>query len=264
MAFRDHGFLGKEAEAWVADARQNHKDLFQLAEEMHSFAHKALSQAHVPAEAGDEHRKRTISIALFIKIQNSFASIVRLVERGLCSDAEIILRSMFNAILLLVNLRLHHDFLIQFLGQDALYKRKQLRELSVDDPVFVERALGLTAERVAEELAKYDADILQNRIEQYSVFQLADDVDLKGAYSTMYRTLSNVEHSGLDSVSRHIKFAADGSVEALQKEPQTDLVKFILKQALVVFGAALESYAVLFEIPGRDAVKGFADRAAAA
>src|SRR5258708_602357 len=93
MPIKENGFLGKDGDQFVTLHRQEYAAMFDVARGANRLAHEVLTR--VQAHQGVLHEN--VAVALYLRLLNSYAATIRLMEFGLGVDAGTVLRSCIES-----------------------------------------------------------------------------------------------------------------------------------------------------------------------
>jgi hypothetical protein len=150
MSFTTDGFLSPTMERYRASLKKvaAYKAWFDFAEELNRFGLDMLQDRDVPRH---ENQRLTIAI-LFVRAHKSFQSSLLLAERGLISDARVVLRGAVEGAIAINALANDAAFLDQLIEAHYYNQRKTAR-LILNDPIY-------RAGHSPEQIAQMEATVL--------------------------------------------------------------------------------------------------------
>ncbi len=240
MSYEELGFFGDDTSEIRELNRQAYFNVFVKCKEVSRLAHQVRNSIKLDYD-NDLH---ITIICLLQKIMDSFQSVVMLMEIGLESDSNIIMRSSLEAMFILRKLTEDENYLIKYLGTDQLHLKKILNA-SKNDPQSVLRR-AFTNAAVEHKLSEIMEDIDKFKLEDIKIEQLARDVKLNDWYQLQYRISSSDVHSLPNSLVKYMLFDEDWNFLKFDFNPKTDRVKPILITHCSILLIALDSIEKIF------------------
>jgi hypothetical protein len=229
-----------------------YKAWFDFSEELNRLGLDMLRDRDVPRH---DNQRLTIAI-LFVRAHKSFQSSLLLAERGLISDARVVLRSGVEGAIALNALANDAPFL-DTLIEAHYYNQRKTARIVLDDPIY--RA-GHSSEQIAEmEATVQDVDAREQAIAPRK-FRDPNWADValkhcKDLYQLLYRLLSaDGTHTTINAIHRHVAYDANQQITELKVGPDTSSLVETLKAACLMFLWAADPFARAFalaEITGR-------------
>jgi hypothetical protein len=119
-SFENAGFLSEQTDEFRQQHLSRYKELFSLAYDMNLAAHDRIRGCQV----NGNDLQHLVSICLYFRILNSFASTVILSEKGMCHDAEVIARAALEALFFLKRCAEDTAFVDEFVKSDQQQRLK--------------------------------------------------------------------------------------------------------------------------------------------
>ncbi|MBN1291088.1 MAG: hypothetical protein JXB48_04535 [Candidatus Latescibacteria bacterium] len=119
------GFLSKEVDNSISQTRSKYKDYFALSEEMNKFGYSLLFEifnTNCNESSTNNDAKFFILKLLFTRVLNTFDGIVVLLERGMQTQATMLLRCMIETMYVIEALNNDEDFIKDYLKHDEAQK----------------------------------------------------------------------------------------------------------------------------------------------
>ena len=239
MSFATDGFLSPTMERYRASLKKvaAYKAWFDFAEELNRFGLDMLRDRDVPRH---ENQRLTIAI-LFVRAHKSFQSSLLLAERGLISDARVVLRGAVEGAIAINALANDGAFLDQLIEAHYYNQRKTAR-LILNDPIY--RA-GHSPEQIAQmEATVLDVDAREKAVgpRKFGDPNWADVASkhCKDLYQTLYRLFSaDGTHTTINAIHRHVTYDANEKITDLKVGPDTSsLIETIMAACLMFIWAA--------------------------
>jgi hypothetical protein len=248
MSFSADGFLSPTMDRFRASLKTvaAYKAWFEFAEELNRLGLDMLRHRDVP-----RHDSQRLTIAvLFVRAHKSFQSSLLLAERGLVSDARVVLRSAIEGAIALNALANDATFLDTLIKAHYYNQRKTAR-LVLDDPIY--RA-HYSPQQVAEmEATVQDVDAREIAVapRKFGDPNWADVArkHCKDLYQTLYRLLSpDGTHTTINAIHRHVGYDANQQITELRIGPDTSSLIETLMAACLMFIWAADPFARAFDL----------------
>jgi hypothetical protein len=241
MSFDSNGFLGKQIDENRMDFVQKHQDLFVFLEGLNQFAVEIKDKFVIR----NQNPRELIIGALYIKVLQSFESIIILSQRGLESDAKSILRVMLEAAFHLKAICIDEEFYKDYIKGDDYEKFKLYNRVSKDDNgIFSSEIKKLVTNEKIDNLKKTVWRRQENPLEIYKVAQRALMYDF---YQLVYGTMSADVHTSVRSIEKFYGLNDDGMVEYLYFAPQYNEIEIaVILTACSVLNIILSSTCSFF------------------
>jgi hypothetical protein len=239
MSFATDGFLSPTMDRFRASLKNvaAYKAWFDYAEELNRLGLDMLRDRDVPRH---DNQRLTIAI-LFVRAHKSFQSSLLLAERGLISDARVVLRSAVEGAIALNALANDATF-VDTLIEAHFYNQRKTARLVLDDPMY--RA-NYSLQQVAEmEATVQDVDTRENAVapRKFGDPNWADVAlrHCKDLYQTLYRLLSaDGTHTTINAIHRHVAYDANQQISELKVGPDTSsLIETLMAACLMLIWAA--------------------------
>jgi len=240
MSYEELGFLGDDTSEIRELTRKAFPHVFAKCEDVNRLAYQVRNSIKLNYDS----ELHIVLICLLQKIIDSFQSVIMLMEVGLESDSNIIIRSSLEAMFILRKLSEDENFLIKYLGTDQLHLKKILNASKNDPQSALRRAIN--AEAIEHKLSEIMEDISEFNFNEIKYEQLARDVKLNDWYQLPYRILSSDAHSLPGSLVKYIRFDKDLNVITFDFNPKTDNTKAILITHCGILLIALDSVEKIF------------------
>lgn len=244
MSFKEKGFLGAEAQAYIADHREKFDGWFSALDQINGIAVEYLGNLQPTSEI-----QQITCFALYLRVVSSFSAAVKLLEYGLAKDAGTIIRSQIESVFFLKACCDDTDFVekYHYAGEDF---RRKIANLALQK---AEGAIDLTEEnkpKLEAIKAKIDAQRKSGEVEDLIVATVAKNYGLEAMYNTAYRVLSNNHaHSGTGSIKSYFEFGPKGEITKILWGPQLTDVDHLMYTLCAGLMVAITSMQTVFKIP---------------
>jgi hypothetical protein len=248
MSFATDGFLSPTMDRFRASLKNvaAYKAWFDYAEELNRLGLDMLRDRDVPRH---DNQRLTIAI-LFVRAHKSFQSSLLLAERGLISDARVVLRSAVEGAIA-INALANDATFLDTLIEAHFYNQRKTARLVLDDPIY--RA-NYSPQQVADmEATVQDVNARENDVapRKFGDPNWADVAlrHCKDLYQTLYRLLSaDGTHTTINAIHRHVAYDANQKISELKVGPDTSsLIETLMAACLMLIWAA-DPFARAFDL----------------
>jgi len=248
MSLAVDGFLSPVMDRFRASLRSVavYMASFEFAEELNRLGIEMLRDRDVPQY---DNQRLTITV-LFVRAHKSFQSSLLLAERGLISDARVVLRSAVEGAIAL-NALANDATILDTLIEAHYYNQRKTARLVLDDPIY--RAV-YASQQIAEMIATVnDVDARENAVAPRK-FRDPNWADIgqkhcKDLYQTLYRLLSaDGTHTTINAIHRHVAYDANQKISELKVGPDTSNLVETLKAACLMLLFAAGPFARTFDM----------------
>ncbi len=253
MSFEKEGFLSAGITTWMAKARAEHVEWFQLADQLNQEGMRLLFST----QPSHGNNKEFVAALLFGRALQAFQGSVLLSERGMGAESRTLVRNCAEAAIALGNVALSETFLDELIA-DYDKHRLTIANVFFNDP---DCKIELPAEQLEKLRGVADAISTQyhpNRPKGINWDAAAKKAGMAVLYNTVYRGISgDAAHVTIDALNRHIKSDADNNVEHLIFRPSSvDLADTLSAGA----SAILHAMEALGRIFGQESVSNSVSR----
>jgi hypothetical protein len=242
MSFDTDGFLSLTLERFRVSVRDvpSYRLWFEFADGLNRLGLEMLQNHDVPRH---DNQRLTIA-ALFVRAHQSFQAALLLAERGMLSDARVILRSAVEGAIALNALANDATFVDQLVGAHRINQRKIAR-LTLNNPDY-------SSFYGPAEIAQMQATVSEIDAEEAAAGKKLGDINwadvamkhCKDLYELLYRQLSgDGTHTNINAVHRYMVFDAAGQLSGFRVGPTTDDMIGVLKGACLMFLWAADPFA---------------------
>ncbi|GLQ52488.1 DUF5677 domain-containing protein [Dyella flava] len=206
------GFLSSEIQGVVEQARDENKELFDQLYRVNDYA---LSiQRRLVVEPEDV--QGLVVATFFSRTINSVQASVILLERGLSSQAKVVLRAAMES---LFGLRacLDSEFCERLVVADAVKRKKHFRKAEQ----LVQRGVVPDADGVLTEdsLAQIEADIAETNSRDLTTADIAKAAGLHDWYLGVYAMFSASVHTTVRDLTEYMLVGDNGEIAGLTNSP---------------------------------------------
>lgn len=209
------GFLSEEIHDVVQRVRDQNRELFDQLYRVNDHAISLQSQAVV---VPDDMQGLVVATFFSRTVSNIQASVI-LIERGLSSQAKVVLRAAMES---LFGLRacLDEEFCERLIVADAVKRKKHFRkaEQLVQNGVIPD-VDGILA---ADVFAQIEADIAETNARDITTAEIAKAAGLYDWYIGVYAMFSASVHSTVRDLTEHVLVDDHSEISALANGPDVD------------------------------------------
>ena len=242
MAFDKDGFLSSTMDGFRGSVREvpTYKCWFDFAEDLNRLGW-AMLDGH---ETTTSDNQRLLISVLFIRAHQSFQAAILLIERGMLSDARVVLRSATEGAIALNALANDPAFDMQLI-EAHWHTQRRTGRIVLSNATYREQH---SADEIAQ-IEKTVADIdTKEKAAGHSFREVVwANVAAKHCldlYDLIYRSLSHDgTHTNVAAVHRFLKFDASGGPTALRFGPTTHDLVDVARMACLMFLWAADPFA---------------------
>jgi hypothetical protein len=221
MPFDKKGLLGEEVNEIIKENYEQNKDVFKLSEEINMYAQEIVDLLNI----NSNDTQGIVAGTLFIKILNTFQSVVILYKIGLDSQCKILTRAVLENLFVLKCIVKDKKYLKLLMNSNDK-KREQLLNTIKRNPYGVFDSL--INEIDISELDDLSRKNHRNKINSISTKQWAEMAESYFEYYYAYKHLCNDVHVDLRNMEQYIKVDKDGNIEEFIMLPDIKDIKIIL------------------------------------
>lgn len=232
-------FLSSELEKVVARIQLAHAKSFDFAWRLNELAHQAL----FGTKADPQHLQQLLLVTLEHRALTSYQGVVLLAERGLPSEAQVVLRTLLEVTFRIVAIAKNEDVGRAYVLEDQLHRRKFINKYKLLD----EELRTEVSEAVLNDLkAAIDQKINDQEIKELKIQWFAKRAGLESFYNSAYAVLSESVHVNSRSLQSALSLDDDDNLVALDYGPNDrDLDDHIYTAAEALFLSLRAVYSVI-------------------
>lgn len=247
------GFLSEEADHGRQVIIQAYHSALTLAKDLNREAMKVL---RTPAlDLNDE--VKTVIAALMVRITETYQGALLLLERGMISQARMLVRAELEALFSMAAIAKSPKLLDSYVAQhyasviSALKSAKRWKQKSLKG--------RLPTDRIDELVAYNEAKLKKTQAKRLRVWQWAKEAGLEDFYNVFYVENSSAVHSDMWALDDHV---AGDEERGLQVNfgPNDIGLYHALRSAVTALLAAMESFGSVFRLAVEDDVRQFRRR----
>jgi hypothetical protein len=215
MGINEQGFLSPEIVGYQQHIQNQYTTYFDLIHRVNIFCQETKFRLSVHNRDPQE----VIATSLMLQLLHDVQGSVLLLERGLASQARILLRAGLEALFLLKNVCDHEEFCRAFSWASERDRLKLQRAIQANPaPVFDEVRPHITQQTI-EKLA---TELATAGVSSQTVEELARLAGLQHLYDSLYRLFSQDVHTSVRALERYLVFdEASGDLKTFAWGPET-------------------------------------------
>ncbi len=238
--FAYYGYLSDEILQAERQIYTKHKDLFDWAFELNHICQGVKYDLNAHNLDGQE----VMSVSAYVKIINGFQALVILARKGMGAEAEILLRTLLEALIILKLLCEDTAFSSEYARKDLLYRKKLLNAAKNNPHGIFESTRELIAKGMLDDVLK---EIGELKPTEESIECLAKRAGLSAYYDSIYRITSGPCHTSPRSLERYVVADEKGEIKSFNPGPFHD-IDTELHTSMVLVLVSTELMMKLFKI----------------
>ena len=239
-SFTEDGFLSSEIDDRVTWFRSTYPEWFNLVSSVNRFAWQLQYSLSVKTDDAQS----LVCGTLYVRALSNYQGAVLLIQRGMSSQARILLRCLLESVFSLVAVSKHKELANDFIKADEIQRMKMLNK--------VERWRGENLRQVAADAqTKQTKEDLKRVIEEIGaknihVEEMAKKAELLDWYLTAYAVFSGAVHSSVRDLEHELALDSSRNIVSLKNQPSYEETPELLLaaieamlQTLIAVGAVL-------------------------
>ena len=208
-------FLAPEHEEIVAHIQEAHRPLFDFVHRLTVLAHEVL----IDAKVNRSDLQQLLLASLEHKALTAFQAIVILVERGLSSEARIVLRTLLEVTFRIVAIAKDKDVGIAYVLEDQVHRKKFIdKHKKLSDEVRNE-----ASDAIRDDLQSTIAQNIKDKdIKELKTSWFAQNAGMMDFYNSAYAVLSGSVHVNVRSLESALQLDEDENIIGLSYGPSDE------------------------------------------
>lgn len=248
----DYGFLELQAEDFSKDILRKYKEWFGYCYELNSFCQRAKFEIEIHNRDGQE----VISCCLFLKILNGFQACLILSRYGLVLEAEVLVRSILEALFIMRACINDEDFMRDYVNSDKMRQLNIMKAAHRHTEWIFEATKEVATKERIEKLKEMKET---GEIKALNIREISKKARLEPLYDSVYTLLSDSVHSGPKSVDGYVSTDTAGNIR-ISMIPEKIELEIVFVTAVQTVLLALGGVFKLFEIDRREDLESFDSR----
>lgn len=221
MPFDTKGILGEQVNEIIKENYELYEDIFKLSEEINLYAQDIKYKLNIKSD----DLQGIVAAALFIKILNTFQSIVILYKMGLDSQCRILTRAVLDSLFVLKCIVKDEKYLEMLKGSERKRREDFLRIINKNPHGVFNTLSNEINTNELYELCKNNGINKAKRIESKEWAEMSESYY---EYYYAFNHLCNDVHVDLMNIEQYIKVDKDGNIEGFTVLPDIKDIKIIL------------------------------------
>lgn len=221
MPFNKKGLLGEDVNELIKENYEQYKDIFKLSEEINMYAQEITYILNI----NSNDTQGVVAGTLFIKILNTFQSVVILYKIGLDSQCKILTRALLEYLFVLKCIVKDYTYLEMLINSDDKNRELLLRNIKENPHGVFD---SLINEIDIHELDELSRNNHKNKIKIISTKQWAEMSESYYEYYYAYKHLCKDVHVDIRNIGQFIKVDKDGNVDEFVMLPDIQDIRIIL------------------------------------
>ena len=206
---------------------------------------QAVRTQHLLAVSPDDVQQ-VLAASLFARTLSTVQAAVLMIERGMPTQARILLRAAMDSVFNLVAVCLSAEYGQRFLAADQISRRKMFRKATMWHSPELQTVSQDTA--TDEKLAEINADIREANARDLTSEEAAKAAGLHDWYLTAYAVFSFAVHSNVRDLESHLVIGDKNKILGLKNEPDLSESDALLTTSAELLLKALRSVGQLFGV----------------
>jgi hypothetical protein len=245
--FVEEGFLCTDMVAVEKRCHDQYKSWFELHESLNRYCLGILKKLAFHSDKKQEY----VSIAIFIRMVSLFEGSYIVIERGMDSEATILLRSLMESLFSLGAITKDKDLAENFYQQHILLKSKGLSKL-LESPSLT------SGKDYTARLTELKKKVGERKIQQLTVEDLSKKAELHDFYTSAYPYFSWTVHSNILGIARHFQGDSDDQIQGVKWMPTTESLDKLFLTGIECIVVALRFLNSLFQLQEKECIEKFA------
>ena len=236
------GFLSGDIDAWVQEHRRKNEGLFELIEQLTQDCYRVLAGLEIHKDSHQE----ILTSALFTRSIELFQASIVVLERGMASAGQVVLRAQLEALFTLAALAKDEATVSHYIDNDKRLRLAIARKLRDSSSPELKPLKGQYLENLHKDLQEAVED---QGITRLSVEELAKIGGFHDWYVTLYASFSSPAHSDARAMERYVETGPQGDIQALTISVSMDETRALLAHAVLFLLKTREVLPWVFEAP---------------
>jgi hypothetical protein len=246
--FVDEGFLSGEMNSIRKSIRSKYISFFELAEEINRFCIKVNKSI----EIHDKDIQEILSASLYLRILETFESILILAERGLVTQVKMLLRCMIESVCLLSSVVKDYEFTVKYINHDEYFQR--LRILNI-----LKETNPSPIKEIEKKIELLKSEIKQKGIKKIRSEDVLDFSGLKQCYNSAFFVFSESSHSNSRDMEGYLR-VEDELIKEFIFRPNIERMDAVIYTAIDGLMIALDRINNLFSLNIYEDLKTFDEK----
>ena len=238
MSIDKNGFLDDDINTWIEKHRIENKSLFDLCIEINQIAQTQLYKLDVHSKEVQE----ILLCLLFIKSLSSFQGSILLIERGMLTEARVILRTLLEILYRIGAISKNKEIAVAYVQADERNRRKFLNKFKLLSD-SVKEAHGNP--ELDDLLNTLNQNIDEKDIKELQTQWFAHKAGLDDNYNTAYSLFSSSVHANVRDLEELVIADDEGNIKEILSGPDVTGIPVLLLtgcEALILITHDISKY----------------------
>jgi hypothetical protein len=208
MSIGENGFLDEDINFWIRKNRDTHQTLFDICQEINLVAQTSLYKLHIHSKDVQE----ILSALLFIRALSAYQGSLLLVERGMLTEAKILLRTVLEILFRIRAISKSREIADAYVLEDEQHRRKFLNKFKLMSD-SVKEAQGNP--ELDDLLNTLKQNIAERDIKELQTQWFAYKADLDDYYHSAYSLFSSSVHANVRELEELVVADEEGNIKEI-------------------------------------------------
>lgn len=238
------GFLSDGIEKYKKDLRDKNESIFLLCEDLNQYAHYTMWKLKV----SKEYLPEILSACSYVRAMSLFQSVIILAGYGLINEAKILLRSLVEAMFLMVSIEKNREYSSKIVEQELLEREKSCKAIRRNIISGIHKLDRPTLKEIEEKIEELKDEIAEKKIKRINKRDLSKAAGLESYYDTIYHLLSGTVHINPGDLEQYLGLTEERNIKDIKWGPIEDELEDILFASIETMVLVMESISNMFEI----------------
>lgn len=218
---KNKAFLSPQMNEVIKDIRKENNDLFSLFEKINELSNDIIIDITVDR---DDKQQLLVS-CLFIRAMSTYQGVAIMAERGMPSEATVILRTLVEIMFRACAIAKDISAADAYIQEDEIYRRRSINKLK---KLSTKALDDIGNPDFGDLLQTLEKSIAENDIKERTTLWYAQMADLEDLYNSAYRVLSNTVHVSSRDLESALILDSTGNIIRFNYGPQQKGLPLIL------------------------------------
>jgi hypothetical protein len=238
--FESDGFLSDEIVDYEKEIFERYKDKLRLSQDVNRIAHQIIYAIQIK----NEHLPDLLLATLLTRQATSFQAFLILIQKGLLTQVEILLRNIAENMFIIGAIGKDLDFADKYVLAEEVSRKKALVRIKNN----MEKNGQKVDQKTIDLIADLDSKIRDESIQTFTTERIAHIAELSSYYDTLYPLTSMAVHTSTRGLDKTLKTNSDGKVISLDYGPAIEFYDMHLDYGISMMLYSLHEIATYFSI----------------
>lgn len=212
MSIEQNGFLDEDIETWVGKHRNDHKELFNICIEVNRITQTHLYKLDIHSKDVQE----LLIGLLLIKALSAFQGSILLIERGMLTEAKILLRTLLEVLFRIGAISKNREIAKAYVLEDERHRKKFLNKFKLLSD-SIKEAHGNP--ELDDLLSTLNQNIHEKDIKELQTQWFANKAGLDDYYHSAYSLFSLSVHANVRDLEELVVADTEGNIKEILSGP---------------------------------------------